>query len=65
MTHSVQELLDTFDRLPDAEKSEAVTAILRRVQSLAFDLPSDHELVLNAEQIFLDLDRREAADGNA
>jgi len=65
MTQSVQELLDTFDRLPDAEKQEAVSEILRRVRSFEFDLPSDDELVLSAEEVFLELDGREAADEHA
>ena len=65
MTQSVQELLDTFDRLPEAEKREAVSELLRRVRSLEFDLPSDDELVLSAEETFLELDRREAADEHA
>ena len=60
MTQSVQELLDSFDRLPDGEKREAVSEILRRVRSLEFDLPADDELVLSAEETFLELDRREA-----
>ena len=64
MTQSVQELLETFDRLADAEKREAAAAILERFKSLAFDLPSDEELVLNAERLFLELDRQELADGN-
>jgi len=62
MTQTVQELLETFDRLPDAEKREAASAILRRVRDLSFEPPSDDELVLNAEGLFLELDQREAAD---
>jgi hypothetical protein len=62
MTQPVRELLDNFDRLPDAEKREAVSEILRRVRTIEFDLPSDDDLVLNAEEIFLEIDRREAGD---
>ena len=65
MTPSLRELLDTFDRFPDAEKREAVSEIFRRVHALDFDLPSDDDLVFNAEQMFLELDHREAADGGA
>lgn len=62
MTQTVKELLDTFDRLPDAEKREAASAILRRVRDFGFELPSDDELVLAAEGLFLELDQREATD---
>lgn len=62
MTTSVQELLDTFDHLPELEQREAASEILRRVRRLAFDLPSDDELTLSAETLFLDLDKREGAD---
>ena len=62
MTSSVQQLLHSFDLLPEAEQRELVWEILRR--SVNFDLPSlsDEEFVLSAEALFLDLDRREAQD---
>lgn len=62
MTRSVQELLDTFDHLPDAEQREAASEILRRVRKFAFELPSDNELIAAAENLFLELDQREEAD---
>jgi hypothetical protein len=62
MTHSVQDLLDTFDRLPEAEQREAVSEILRRVCHLDLDPLSDDELIQSAEDVFLELDRREVAD---
>ena len=62
MTTAVQHLLTSFDRLSEAEKAEAIVAILHR--SLALDFPplSDEALVLSAEELFLELDRREAQD---
>lgn len=62
MTPSVQQLLNSFDLLPEAEKRELALEILRR--TVNFDLPpfSDEELVLSAEELFLELDRREAQD---
>jgi hypothetical protein len=62
MTTATQHLLDSFDRLSEAEKQTVACEILRRVRD--FDLPplSDEELVVNAEALFLELDRREATD---
>lgn len=60
MTVSVQQLLDSFDRLPEAEQRQLAWAILHRTVHL--DLPglADEELVRSAEDLFLELDRREA-----
>ena len=60
MTSSVQQLLHSFDLLPEAERRELAWEILRR--TVNFDLPSfsDEELVLSAEALFLELDRGEA-----
>jgi hypothetical protein len=60
MTSSVQQLLHSFDLLPEAEQRELAWEILRRMVN--FDLPPlfDEELVLSAETLFLELDRREA-----
>ena len=65
MSTSTQELLESFDRLPDAEKREVWSQIMRR--SMAFDFPSmaDEDLLFNAEQVFLELDRRETEDGHS
>jgi hypothetical protein len=65
MTHEVEALLDTFDHLPEAQQQEAAFEILRRVQRLTFDPMSDDELVLSAEGLFLELDRREEANGRS
>ena len=60
MASSVQQLLHSFDLLPEAEQRELAREILRR--TVNFDLPSrsDEELVLSAEALFLDLDCRGA-----
>ncbi len=62
MTQAVQDFLDTFDRLPESLKREAFAELLQRAKSLEFDLLSDDELLHAADELFLDLDRREAAD---
>jgi hypothetical protein len=59
MTASVQELLDTFDRLTDSERLDLVLEILKRTVYLDFPPLSDEDLVLNAEELFLELDEQE------
>ena len=63
MTDSAKSIIDSFDELPDTEKREVAQAILRR--TLRFDIPplTDDDLVMQAEELFLDLDKRESADG--
>jgi len=65
MSRSAQEVLDSFDLLPETEKQAVASEILRR--TINFDLPSfsDEELVLSAEELFLALDRREAEDAQS
>lgn len=62
MSTVMQHLLDAFDRLSAEEQQVVVCEILRRMRDV--DLPplSDEELVLSAEALFLELDRREATD---
>ena len=64
MSTSVQHILKTFDLLSDKEKKEVASEIIRR--SASFDLPplSDEELVLSAEELFLELDRQESKDSH-
>jgi hypothetical protein len=59
MTALAQEILNSFDRLPDAEQLEIALAILRRI--IHFDFPplTDEDLTLNAEELFLALDQQE------
>lgn len=59
MTALVQELLDTFDRLTEEERLDLVLEILKRTVYLDFPPLSDEDLVLNAEELFLELDDRE------
>ena len=65
MSALAQNLIESFDKLPDAEKREVASEILKR--TINFDMPalSDEELVLSAEELFLELDRREAEDAQS
>jgi hypothetical protein len=60
MTKSVEELLNSFEKLPEAEKRELASEIIRR--SLAFDMPQlpEDSLLLAADEIFLQLDKDES-----
>ncbi|MBW4545308.1 MAG: hypothetical protein KME25_12805 [Symplocastrum torsivum CPER-KK1] len=60
MTALVQELLNTFDRLTETERLELTLEILKRVVNLDFPPLSNEDLVLNAEELFLELDKQEA-----
>jgi hypothetical protein len=63
MTQLAENLISTFDRLPLIEQKEVTRLILKR--NIEVDIPpvSDEELVLAAEDIFLELDRRELDAG--
>lgn len=65
MNESLQQLLNIFDQLLDTEKRKAIVAILDRMQAAEGQCsrPSEQELVLNAEQLFLELDRWEGIVG--
>ena len=60
MTTSVRHLLASFDLLPEAEKRELALEILRRAVDSDTPALSDEELVLSAEELFLELDERES-----
>ncbi|MEK7727867.1 MAG: DUF2442 domain-containing protein [candidate division KSB1 bacterium] len=63
MPIAVQNVLRTYDALPELEKRELAFEILRRSQKFDFPPLSDEELVLQAEELFLELDRRELIGG--
>ena len=60
MTAQVQNMLHTFDLLPDGDKRELASEILRRTLMLDAAPLSDEQLVGAAEELFLQLDRSEA-----
>ena len=47
-----QNVIDTFDELPDSEKRDDAAAILRRTLEIEFPPLSDEELVLSAGETF-------------
>jgi hypothetical protein len=63
MTTPVQQLLNAFDRLQEAEKHQAAVEILRRVSAaVEGDLP-EAALVEAADELFRALDAEEAGHG--
>jgi len=60
MTVVVQNLLDTFDSLTYTERLDLLSEILRRIAYLEIMPLSDEDLALNAEDVFLTLDREES-----
>lgn len=65
MTKAVQQLLATFDSLTEAEQREAAAEVLRRAVELAPPELPEEALTEAAEELFRELDAREAADGRS
>lgn len=63
MNVSVEQFLNSFDALSEREQHEAVALLLQRVfRDAAPEIPEE-ALVAAADELFLELDAREAADG--
>jgi hypothetical protein len=63
VTAPVQQILDSFDALPDADKHQAAVEILRRVTGdEKGDLP-ESALVGLADELFCTLDEEETGHG--
>jgi len=62
MATTTQQILASFDALPEAAKYEVALEILRRLRGLDFPPLTDEELAANAEAIFHELDEREMND---
>lgn len=62
MSATIEEIIERFTRLPISEKKIVVSVILRDALETEMPVLSDEELVLNAEDLFLELDRSEEAE---
>lgn len=65
MTSSVTHLLESFDRLSEQERSEALVELLRRSETMDYGPLDDETLSRIADEGFLVYDRREAADAQS
>ena len=59
MTQATKKLLDEFDALPEQDRAEVVSELLRRTAFAPHDLPQDGDLVAAADRLFVELDRHE------
>jgi hypothetical protein len=59
MTQAAKRLLEEFDALQEGDRAEVLAELLRRVALAPHDLPDPDDLASAADQIFLELDRRE------
>ncbi len=59
MSPAVKDLLKSFEALPDVEKHELASAILRWSQITEHPPITDEELLGSANEVFLRLDREE------
>ncbi len=65
MSEAVQELLNSFDRLPEPERWEAFSQILKRAQEFDYPELDDETLCQIADETFLMYDAEEAADARS
>jgi hypothetical protein len=59
VTQATKRLLEEFEALPDAERSELVAELARRVALAPHDGPADEDLTAAADRLFFELDQRE------
>ena len=62
MTDAARRLIETFEVLPREERQMVFAEILRLALAEDYSSATEDELVLAADQVFLDLDRREALE---
>jgi hypothetical protein len=60
MTAIAQEILHSFDQLPREEQLEIAQQILARLVNFDFPPLTEDDLVLSAEELFLELDQQES-----
>ena len=65
MTKAVQQLIESFEALTEVERQEALAEVLRRSPRLEYTTLPEEGLIAAAEELFLDLDAREAADAQS
>ena len=60
MTADAQQILNSFDSLPQSDKHAITVEILRRVGESTTDELSDEALIAAADELFCTLDREES-----
>ena len=59
MTEATQHFLRSFKALPKADQHDVLVSLLRLPVEAEYATPSDEELTLAADQVFLELDNAE------
>ncbi len=65
MNTATQNILESFNQLPEPEKRELAAEIIRWTAKLDFPPLTDKDFVLAAEELFIELDRAEAKDADS
>ncbi len=61
MTKAAQEFLRSFKALPPADQHDVLVQLLREPIDATYEAPSDDELTVTAELVFLEYDKAEQA----
>jgi hypothetical protein len=62
MTRAAKHVIESFEALPEQDKSEVLAQLLRRLVDSPYVLPTDEELIHAADSVFQEYDRREAQE---
>ena len=62
MTRAAKQVIDSFEALPEQDKSEVLAQLLRQLIASPYVLPADEELTHAADLLFQEYDRREAQE---
>lgn len=60
MSTAARQLIESFEALPEVDQREVLVELLRHTFESSYSAPSDKELLLAADQVFQELDQREA-----
>jgi hypothetical protein len=60
MSPGAKSVLEAFDSLSSEEREEVLGELLRRAGHSDHESPGDEELLAAADQVFMELDRRES-----
>lgn len=62
MTAQGKHIIEEFEALPDAAKREVLAELIRTARFVDYPPGSDDELLSAADELFIEYDRREAAE---
>ena len=61
MTNAAQDFLRSFKALPPSDQHDVLVQLLREPIEAGYEAPSDDQLVVAADLVFLEYDRAEKA----